>query len=78
MGAPTLTDESKKLLGDRLKADTMLDPNVQQAMMAGSVARGIESAASNEAGALMGFMGMNGAAGGRQYYGSDDRQRAAV
>ena len=59
MGAPTLTDESKKLLGDRLKADTMLDPNVQQAMMAGSVARGIESAASNEAGALMGFMGMN-------------------
>lgn len=59
MGAPTLTDESKKLLGDRLKADTMLDPNVQQAMMAGSVARGIESAASNEAGAMMGFMGMN-------------------
>ncbi len=59
MGAPTLTDESKKLLGDRFKADTMLDPNVQQAMMAGSVARGIESAASNEAGAMMGFMGMN-------------------
>ncbi len=59
MGAPTLTEESKKLLGDRLKADTMLDPNVQQAMMAGSVARGIESAASNEAGAMMGFMGMN-------------------
>lgn len=59
MGAPTLTDESKKLLGDRLKADTMLDPNVQQAMMAGSVARGIESAAANEGGAMMGFMGMN-------------------
>ena len=59
MSAPTLTDESKKLLGDRLKADTMLDPNVQQAMMAGSVARGIEAAASNEGGAMMGFMGMN-------------------
>lgn len=59
MSAPTLTDESKKLLGDRLKADTMLDPNVQQAMMAGSVARGIEAAGSNEGGAMMGFMGMN-------------------
>lgn len=59
MGAPTLTEESKKLLGDRLKADTMLDPNVQQAMMAGSVARGIEAAGSNEGGAMMGFMGMN-------------------
>lgn len=59
MSAPTLTDESKKLLGDRLKADTLLDPNVQQAMMAGSVARGIEAAGSNEGGAMMGFMGMN-------------------
>ncbi|MDE6724111.1 MAG: SPFH domain-containing protein, partial [Ruminiclostridium sp.] len=59
MGAPTLTDESKKLLGDRLKADTMLDPNVQKAMMAGSVARGIEAAGANEGGAMMGFMGMN-------------------
>ncbi len=59
MQAPTITDDSKKLLGDRLKADTMLDPNVQKAMMAGSVARGIEAAAGNEAGAMMGFMGMN-------------------
>ena len=59
MGAPTITDESKELLGDRLKADTMLDPNVQKAMMAGSVARGIEAAGSNEGGAMMGFMGMN-------------------
>lgn len=59
MSAPTITDESKELLGDRLKADTLLDPNVQQAMMAGSVARGIEAAGSNEGGAMMGFMGMN-------------------
>lgn len=59
MGAPTITDESKELLGDRLKADTMLDPSVQQAMMAGSIARGIEAAGSNEGGAMMGFMGMN-------------------
>ncbi len=59
MGAPTITEESKELLGDRLKADTMLDPNVQKAMMAGSIARGIEAAGSNEGGSMMGFMGMN-------------------
>ena len=59
MSAPTITDESKELLGDRLKADTMLDPNVQKAMMAGSLARGIEAAGSNEGGAMMGLMGIN-------------------
>ncbi|MCL1881191.1 MAG: SPFH domain-containing protein [Oscillospiraceae bacterium] len=58
MGAVTLTDESKALLGDRLKADTMLGGDVQRAMMAGSVARGIEAAAGNQGGAMMGFMGM--------------------
>ncbi|MCL2071532.1 MAG: SPFH domain-containing protein [Oscillospiraceae bacterium] len=59
MGPATLTDESKALLGDRLKADTMLGGDVQRAMMAGSVARGIEAAAGNQGGAMMGFMGMN-------------------
>ncbi|MCL2037327.1 MAG: SPFH domain-containing protein [Oscillospiraceae bacterium] len=59
MSAVTITDESKKLLGDRLKADTMLGGDVQRAMMAGSVARGIEAAAGNQGGAMMGFMGMN-------------------
>jgi len=58
MSAVTITDESKALLGDRLKADTMLGGDVQRAMMAGSVARGIEAAAGNEGGAMMGFMGM--------------------
>lgn len=60
MGGPvTLSEESKELLKDRLKADTMLGADVQKAMMAGSVARGIEAAGSNEGGAMMGFMGMN-------------------
>jgi membrane protease subunit (stomatin/prohibitin family) len=59
MSAVTITDESKDLLGDRLKADTMLGGDVQRAMMAGSVARGIEAAGSNQGGAMMGFMGMN-------------------
>ncbi|MCL2077764.1 MAG: SPFH domain-containing protein [Oscillospiraceae bacterium] len=59
MGPVTLSEESKELLKDRLKADTMLGGDVQKAMMVGSVARGIEAAGSNEAGAMMGFMGMN-------------------
>ncbi|MCL2633961.1 MAG: SPFH domain-containing protein [Oscillospiraceae bacterium] len=59
MGPVTICDESKELLKDRLKADTMLGGDVQRAMMAGSVARGIEAAAGNEGGAMMGFMGMN-------------------
>lgn len=62
-GAVTLSEESKELLKDRLKADTMLGGDVQKAIMVGSVAKGIESAGSNEAGAMMGFagfgMGMN-------------------
>ena len=59
MSTPTLTPDSKELLGDRLKADTMLGADVQKAMMVGSVARGIEAAGANEGGAMMGFMGMN-------------------
>jgi membrane protease subunit (stomatin/prohibitin family) len=59
MSAVTITDESKKLLGDRLKADTMLGGDVQRAMMAGSTARAMEAAAGNQGGAMMGFMGMN-------------------
>ncbi|MCL1823066.1 MAG: SPFH domain-containing protein [Oscillospiraceae bacterium] len=73
MGPVTISEESKKLLGDRLKADTMLGGDVQKAMMVGSVARGIEAAGSNEGGAMMGFMGMNMAmnAGGNILGGMD-------
>jgi membrane protease subunit (stomatin/prohibitin family) len=58
MSAVTITDESKSLLGDRMKADTMLGDDVQRAVMTGSVARGIEAAGGNEGGAMMGFMGL--------------------
>ncbi|MCH5323613.1 MAG: SPFH domain-containing protein [Eubacterium sp.] len=59
LGPITISDESKELLKDRLKADTMLGSDVQRAMMTGAVARGIEAAGSNENGSMMGFMGMN-------------------
>jgi membrane protease subunit (stomatin/prohibitin family) len=58
MGPVTLCDESKELLKDRLKADTMLGGDVQRAMMVGGVARGIEAAGSNEGGSMMAFAGM--------------------
>ncbi len=59
LGPITISEETKELLKDRLKADTMLGGDVQRAMMTGAVARGIEAAGSNENGAMMGFMGMN-------------------
>ncbi len=59
LGPITISDESKELIKDRLKADTMLGADTQRAMMATSIARGIEAAGSNEGGAMMGFMGMN-------------------
>ena len=82
MGPATLTDESKALLGDRLKADTMLGGDVQRAVMVGGIARGIEAAGGNEGGAMMGFMGMNAAmnAGGANagnFFQMAEQQQAA-
>ena len=59
MSPVTLSDESKELLKDRLKADTMLGGDIQRAVMVGGVARGIEAAANNDGGAMVGLMGMN-------------------
>jgi membrane protease subunit (stomatin/prohibitin family) len=59
IGPVTLSDESKELLKDRLKADTMLGGDVQKAVMVGGMARGIEAAGSNEGGAMLGFAGIN-------------------
>ena len=68
MGAPTLTDESKKLLGDRLKGDD-----------GGKRSPRNRVGCFKRSGRHDGIYGNEyGAAGGRQYYGSDDRQRAAV
>lgn len=76
MGPVTISDESKELLKDRLKADTMLGGDVQKAMMTGSVARGIENAGSNKGGAMTGFMGvnmaMNAGAGVLGQFGNDN------
>ena len=83
LGPITISEETKELLKDRLKADTMLGGDVQRAMMTGAVARGIEAAGSNENGAMMGFMGMNmaGAAGGmnaQNLYQMGAQQQAAA
>lgn len=53
LGPITISEETKELLKDRLKADTMLGGDVQRAMMTGAVARGIEAAGSNENGAMI-------------------------
>ena len=60
-------DESKELINMRNKGAMLGDPSVREGYVQGSVARGIESAGSNSAGAAQAFMGvgvgMNGAGG---------------
>ncbi len=58
-------DESKELINMRNKGAMLGDPTVREGYVQGSVARGIEAAGSNSAGAAQGFfgigMGMTGA-----------------
>ena len=60
-------DESKELINMRNKGAMLGDPSVREGFVQGSVARGVEAAGSNSAGAAQAFMGMgvgmNGAAG---------------
>ncbi len=60
-------DESKELINMRNKGAMLGDPSVREGYVQGSVARGIEAAGSNSAGAVQAFMGvgvgMNGAGG---------------
>ncbi len=60
LGPVTLSEDSKKLLGARLEADTQLGTDVQRAIMNKSIAAGIEAMGSNEGsgGGMMGVMGM--------------------
>lgn len=51
-------DESKELINMRNKGAMLGDPNVREGYVQGSVARGLEAAGSNEAGAAATFMGM--------------------
>lgn len=60
-------DESKELINMRNKGAMLGDPSIREGYVQGSVARGIEAAGSNSAGAAQAFMGvgvgMNGAGG---------------
>ncbi|MBQ7375065.1 MAG: SPFH domain-containing protein, partial [Clostridia bacterium] len=51
-------DESKELINMRNKGAMLGDPAVREGYVQGSVARGIEAAGSNSAGAAQAFMGM--------------------
>ena len=60
-------EESKELINMRNKGAMLGDPSIREGYVQGSVARGIEAAGSNSAGAAQAFMGMgvgmNGAGG---------------
>ena len=51
-------DESKELINMRNKGAMLSDPGVREGYVQGSIARGLEAAGSNEAGAAATFMGM--------------------
>ncbi len=51
-------DESKELINMRNKGAMLGDPSVREGYVQGSIARGMEAAGSNEAGAAQTFMGM--------------------
>ena len=51
-------EESQKLINMRNKGAMMADPSIREGYVQASVARGLESAGSNAAGSMAGFMGM--------------------
>lgn len=51
-------EESKKLINERNKGAMLSDPNIREGYVQGAIARGLEAAGSNEAGAGQTFMGM--------------------
>lgn len=63
----TYDEESQKLIQMRNQGAMLQDPTIREGFVQGSIARGIEAAGSNEAGAMHGFlgvgMGMQGAGG---------------
>ncbi len=52
------TDDSVKLINMRNQGAMLGDPSIREGYVQGSVARGMESAGSNAAGATTGFVGM--------------------
>ncbi len=51
-------EESKKLINMRNEGAMLSDPTIREGYMQGHIARGMEAAGSNSAGAMQGFMGM--------------------
>lgn len=54
----TYDEESKKLINYRNEGAMMSDPSVREGYVQAHMVRGLEAAASNEAGAMHGFLGM--------------------
>ncbi|MBM4764645.1 SPFH domain-containing protein [Bacillus sp. B15-48] len=54
----TYDEQSQKLINMRNKGAMLQDPTVREGYVQGSVARGLEAAGSNDAGAMQGFLGM--------------------
>ena len=64
IGAVSYDEESKKLINMRNQGAMLGDPTVREGYMQGAIARGMEAAGSNSAGAAQAFMGMGVAMGG--------------
>lgn len=67
IGSISYDDESRELIKMRNQGAMLGDPTVRQGYVAGAVARGVEAAGNNSAGAMQGFMGVGmgmGALGG--------------
>jgi len=58
IGSISYDEESQKLINMRNQGAMLGDPTVREGYVQGSIARGIESAGSNSAGAMAGFMGV--------------------
>lgn len=54
----SLDEGSQKILAERSKGAALKDPLIREGYVQGSMARGVEAAGSNEAGAMQGFMGV--------------------
>ena len=63
MNSITISEEDEKLIKDRQAARSLSDPNLAAGYTAGAMGDAMRTAAGNENGAMMGFMGM-GMAGG--------------
>ncbi len=55
----TYDDESKKLINLRNQGAMLSDASIREGYVQGAIARGMEAAGSNRAGAMNGFLGMN-------------------